>query len=69
MPPFPRAQELLRGDSVKVRMSDSPVPTINKVDLTDDWFDSLSRCFQWSDRTQQKTITAATLNGDKQEHF
>eukprot|EP00798_Chlamydomonas_sp_ICE-L_P002787 gene2787-12662_t len=55
-------QELKQGDRVKVRMSKSPVPTINKVDLTDDWFDSLSRCFRWSDRTEQKALL---VNGDK----
>ncbi len=50
------AQELGHGDSIRVRMSENPVPTINKEDLTTDWFDSLERCFRWSDRTQQKPI-------------
>ncbi|EFJ43854.1 hypothetical protein VOLCADRAFT_118925, partial [Volvox carteri f. nagariensis] len=49
-------QELGRGDSVKVRMSENPVPTINRTDLTSDWFDSLERCFRWSDRTVQKPL-------------
>eukprot|EP00195_Chlamydomonas_chlamydogama_P008652 CAMPEP_0202892086 /NCGR_PEP_ID=MMETSP1392-20130828/1922_1 /ASSEMBLY_ACC=CAM_ASM_000868 /TAXON_ID=225041 /ORGANISM="Chlamydomonas chlamydogama, Strain SAG 11-48b" /LENGTH=384 /DNA_ID=CAMNT_0049575965 /DNA_START=530 /DNA_END=1684 /DNA_ORIENTATION=+ len=49
-------QELQHGDSVRVRMSDAPVPTINKADLTGDWFDSLERCFRWSDRSEQKPI-------------
>eukprot|EP00878_Enallax_costatus_P045452 GHUV01054764.1.p1 GENE.GHUV01054764.1~~GHUV01054764.1.p1 ORF type:complete len:179 (-),score=38.52 GHUV01054764.1:137-673(-) len=30
-------QELHRGDSVFVRMSENPVPTINRADLTTDW--------------------------------
>ncbi|GIL75893.1 hypothetical protein Vretimale_5571 [Volvox reticuliferus] len=49
-------QELGRGDSIKVRMSENPVPTINRTDLTSDWFDSLERCFRWSDRTVQKPL-------------
>ncbi len=49
-------QELHHGDSVKVRMSENPVPTINRTDLTGDWFDSLERCFRWSDRTVQKPL-------------
>ncbi|KAG2450488.1 hypothetical protein HYH02_004989 [Chlamydomonas schloesseri] len=54
-------QELGRGDSVKVRMSENPVPTINRTDLTGDWFDSLERCFRWSDRTMQKPLSAEQL--------
>jgi NAD+ kinase len=50
-------QELGHGDSVRVRMSENPVPTINKTDLTSDWFDSLERCFRWSDRTPQKPLS------------
>ena len=74
-------------------MSDTPMPTINKVwrcvtsgqnmmismrwsnycteccffiampgwimqdDLTGDWFESLERCFRWSDRAEQKPFT------------
>eukprot|EP00775_Hariotina_reticulata_P010371 gene10371-10529_t len=39
-------QELQRGDSVFIKMSENPVPTINKTDLTTDWFESLERCFR-----------------------
>ncbi|MEW5303477.1 MAG: hypothetical protein WDW36_006164 [Sanguina aurantia] len=49
-------QEIHRGDTVRVRMSENPVPTINKSDLTSDWFDALERCFKWSDRSQQKAL-------------
>eukprot|EP00955_Chlamydomonas_euryale_P095450 364938-Chlamydomonas_euryale.AAC.21 len=49
-------QQLRHGDRVRVRMSDSPVPTINKEDLTTDWFDSLERCFKWTDRAEQKAL-------------
>ena len=41
-------------------MSSNPVPTINRTDLTGDWFDSLERCFKWSDRLQQKPFSAAS---------
>lgn len=30
-------QELHRGDSVFIKMSENPVPTINRTDLTTDW--------------------------------
>lgn len=49
-------QELHRGDSIMVKMSENPVPTINKFDLTGDWFDSLERCFRWSNRAEQKPL-------------
>ncbi|KAF5837531.1 ATP-NAD kinase-like domain-containing protein [Dunaliella salina] len=47
-------QELQGGDKVRVKMSENPMPTINRTDLTGDWFDSLDRCFRWSDRLEQK---------------
>ncbi len=49
-------QELARGDSVRVRMSTNPVPTISKTDQTRDWFASLERCFGWNDRAEQKPL-------------
>ena len=49
-------QELLRGDAVLIKMSEHPVPTINKADLTSDWFESLERCFRWSERSEQKPL-------------
>jgi hypothetical protein len=52
-----RRQELHRGDRVFVKMSENPVPTINKTDLTGDWFESLERCFRWSNRSEQKPLT------------
>lgn len=44
-------------------MSENPVPTINQTDLTSDWFDSLERCFKWSDRLQQKPLPAGSGSG------
>jgi len=49
-------QELFRGDAVLIKMSEHPVPTINKTDLTADWFESLERCFRWSERSEQKPL-------------
>ena len=34
----------------------SQVPTINRTDQTTDWFSSLQRCFNWSDRVDQKPL-------------
>lgn len=56
-------QQLGRGDSVHVRMSPNPMPTINKADLTGDWFESLERCFRWSNRTEQKPLQEGARAG------
>ena len=37
-----KRQQLQRGDSVTIRMSAHPLPTINKRDQTDDWVASLT---------------------------
>eukprot|EP01025_Chloroclados_australasicus_P025047 TRINITY_DN2505_c0_g3_i1.p1 TRINITY_DN2505_c0_g3~~TRINITY_DN2505_c0_g3_i1.p1 ORF type:complete len:444 (-),score=36.19 TRINITY_DN2505_c0_g3_i1:515-1846(-) len=50
-------QELERGDWLRVRMSQRPVPTINKTDLTNDWINSLERCFGWNNRLIQKPLS------------
>ncbi|CAD7703844.1 unnamed protein product [Ostreobium quekettii] len=49
-------RELCAGDSVRVRMSRHPVPTISKEDQTGDWFHSLEKCFGWNERLQQKPL-------------
>ena len=46
--------DLHPGDSVHVRMSPHPVPTIDFEDQTLDWFNSIERCFKWNDRSEQK---------------
>lgn len=46
-------QELNRGDSVLIKMSEFPMPTVNKSDQTDDWFASLIRCLSWNERLEQ----------------
>lgn len=46
-------EELHQGDSIMVRMSEYPMPSINKTDETDDWFKSLVRCLRWNERLDQ----------------
>ncbi|KAK2976152.1 hypothetical protein RJ640_012362 [Escallonia rubra] len=51
-----RRQQLSRGDSVRVSMSQHPLPTVNKCDQTGDWFRSLVRCLNWNERLDQKAL-------------
>ena len=37
-------------------MSPNPVPTLNAADGTSDWFGAIRRCFQWSERVEQKAM-------------
>jgi len=46
-------QELERGDSIFIKMSQHPVPTIGAQDATSDWFTSLERCLSWNERPEQ----------------
>ncbi|KAL8167586.1 LOW QUALITY PROTEIN: hypothetical protein V2J09_009085 [Rumex salicifolius] len=45
-----RRQQLSRGDSLRIYMSQYPLPTVNKSDQTCDWFHSLIRCLNWNER-------------------
>ncbi|CAN6476055.1 unnamed protein product [Victoria cruziana] len=51
-----RRQQLSRGDSVRIFMSEHPLPTVNKCDQTGDWFRSLIRCLNWNERLDQKAL-------------
>ncbi|KAH7524560.1 hypothetical protein FEM48_Zijuj06G0132300 [Ziziphus jujuba var. spinosa] len=51
-----RRQQLSRGDSVRISMSQHPLPTVNKCDQTGDWFHSLIRCLNWNERQDQKAF-------------
>ncbi|KAF2296684.1 hypothetical protein GH714_001214 [Hevea brasiliensis] len=51
-----RRQQLSRGDSVRIYMSQHPLPTVNKSDQTGDWFRSLIRCLNWNERLDQKAL-------------
>ena len=48
--------ELCAGDSIFVRMSECPVPTINYADQTGDFISSLRRCLRWNEREEQKPL-------------
>ncbi|KAM0940547.1 putative NAD(+) kinase [Dioscorea sansibarensis] len=51
-----RRQQLSRGDSIRISMSEHPLPTVNKSDQTGDWFLSLVRCLNWNERLDQKAL-------------
>ncbi|KAJ1274910.1 hypothetical protein BS78_05G095600 [Paspalum vaginatum] len=51
-----RRQQLSRGDSIRISMSQHPLPTVNKSDQTGDWFHSLIRCLNWNERLDQKAL-------------
>ncbi|CAL5355867.1 unnamed protein product [Camellia sinensis] len=51
-----RRQQLSRGDSVRISMSQHPLPTVNKSDQTGDWFHSLIQCLNWNERLDQKAL-------------
>lgn len=51
-----RRQQLSRGDSIRISMSQHPLPTVNKYDQTGDWFHSLIRCLNWNERQDQKAL-------------
>ncbi|XP_052188245.1 NAD kinase 2, chloroplastic isoform X2 [Diospyros lotus] len=51
-----RRQQLSRNDSVRISMSQHPLPTVNKSDQTCDWFRSLIRCLNWNERLDQKAL-------------
>lgn len=48
--------ELQQGDSVQIRMSAYPVPTINKGDHSSDWLESLKNSFNFNTRPRQKPL-------------
>jgi NAD+ kinase len=45
--------ELESGDSIFVRMSQYPIPTVNYADQTGDFISSLRRCLRWNERELQ----------------
>ena len=49
-------QELRRGDSVEIKMSPYPVPTINRVDHSSDWLTSLKRNLYFNARPRQRPL-------------
>jgi len=49
--------QLNRGDSVRIRMSEFPVPTVNWGDEMHEFVGSLERCLRWNDREEQKPFS------------
>ena len=49
-------QELRRGESVQIRLSAFPVPTLNRYDHTSDWLGSLKQNFNFNTRPRQKPL-------------
>lgn len=50
-------RQLSKGDSVLIQMSVHPVPTINRVDHSSDWLNSLKRNFHFNARPVQKPFS------------
>ncbi|XWS15171.1 hypothetical protein CRYUN_Cryun35bG0071400 [Craigia yunnanensis] len=59
-----RRQQLSRGHSVRISMSQHPFSTVNKSDQTGDWFHILSCCLNWNERLDQKAL-ACLMTYDK----
>ena len=53
--------ELCSGDSVFIRMSQFPVPTVNYADQTGDFISSLRRCLRWNERDEQQPLDEQTM--------
>jgi NAD+ kinase len=56
-------QELLRGDRIEVKLSNHPMPTVNRQSFTGDWFDALRSGFMFNVRPRQKA--GGTVNSTK----
>jgi NAD+ kinase len=49
-------QELGKGDMLEVKMSPYPIPTVNSLDFSVDWFNSLRSGFMFNERPKQKPL-------------
>lgn len=49
-------QELQRGESVQIRLSAFPVPTLNRQDHSSDWLGSLKQNFSFNTRPRQRPL-------------
>lgn len=50
--------ELLRGEFLRIQVSEHCFPTINELDSSTDWFRALVRCLGWNVRIRQKAFDA-----------
>lgn len=53
--------ELRRGDEVKIRVSEHPVPCLCSKGESEDWFQAIKGSFQWNERVGQKQMNAPPL--------
>ena len=49
--------ELNRGDAIVVTRSCFPMKTVSSSHMSLDWFQSLSRCLHWNERTRQSNFS------------
>jgi NAD kinase len=47
---------LKAGDSIQIVSSQYPIPTLCKVEQSEDWFHGLERCLAWNTRERQKPL-------------
>ena len=47
---------LQRGESVEIKMSNFPMPTINGLDHSTDWMNALKKSFGYNERIEQKPL-------------
>ena len=48
---------LKRGRMLRIAMSNNPLPTVNKVDDTADWFDGIASAFHFNTRPMQRSLS------------
>ena len=49
--------QLNAGDSIQIKSSAFPVPTVCKISQSEDWFNGLEKCLSWNTRSaRQKAI-------------
>lgn len=53
---FAFRQELQRGEKMIIKTSSYPLPTINRRNFTQDWFDSLRAGFMFNLRPRQRSF-------------
>ena len=59
-----RRQRLGRGESLVITMSRNPLPTVNNVDATQDWFDAIDNAFHFNERMFQKPLMSKSRKAD-----
>ena len=50
------SEPLNRGQILRVAMSNNPLPTVNRVDDTADWFDGIASAFHFNERPMQRSL-------------